>query len=58
MKCINIVYDELVRILGQLLNKQLFKRFPALKERFYQVVLNYFKKSMAPTNKLVADLVT
>ncbi|KAI8889881.1 hypothetical protein K501DRAFT_282178 [Backusella circina FSU 941] len=58
LKCINIVYDELVRILGQLLHKQLFKRFPALKERFYQVVLNYFKKSMAPTNKLVADLVT
>ncbi|KAI7880837.1 hypothetical protein K492DRAFT_207238 [Lichtheimia hyalospora FSU 10163] len=57
LKCISMVYDELVRILGQLLNKQFFKRFPALKERFYHVVLAFFKKAMTPTNKLVSDLV-
>ncbi|KAI8985227.1 Dynamin central region-domain-containing protein [Pilobolus umbonatus] len=57
VKCINMVYDELVRILSQLLNKQFFKRFPALKERFYQVVLSFFKKALTPTNKLVTDLV-
>ncbi|OBZ88894.1 Vacuolar protein sorting-associated protein 1 [Choanephora cucurbitarum] len=58
IKCINMVYDELVRILSQLLNKQFFKRFPALKERFYQVVLSFFKKAMTPTSKLVTDLVS
>ncbi|KAI9313509.1 Dynamin central region-domain-containing protein, partial [Dichotomocladium elegans] len=58
LKCITMVYDELVRILGQLLNKQFFKRFPALKERFYQVVLAFFKKAMTPTTKLVTDLVS
>jgi replication fork clamp-binding protein CrfC len=57
VKCINMVYDELVRILSQLLNKQFFKRFPALKERFYQVVLSFFKKALTPTSKLVTDLV-
>ncbi|KAL1927326.1 hypothetical protein VTP01DRAFT_3955 [Rhizomucor pusillus] len=57
IKCINMVYDELVRILGQLLNKQFFKRFPALKEKFYQVVLAFFKKAMIPSQKLVTDLV-
>lgn len=57
VKCINMVYDELVRILSQLLNKQFFKRFPALKERFYQVVLSFFKKALNPTSKLVTDLV-
>ncbi|CDH48353.1 vacuolar sorting protein [Lichtheimia corymbifera JMRC:FSU:9682] len=57
IRCINMVYDELVRILGQLLNKQFFKRFPTLKDKFYQVVLAYFKKQMLPTNKLVSDLV-
>ncbi|KAI9489837.1 putative vacuolar dynamin-like GTPase VpsA [Zychaea mexicana] len=57
MKCITMVYEELVRILGQLLNKQFFKRFPALKDKFYQVVLAFFKKATAPTNKLVSDLV-
>ncbi|KAI7866188.1 Dynamin central region-domain-containing protein [Spinellus fusiger] len=57
IKCINMVYDELVRILGQLLNKQFFKRFPTLKEKFYQVVLSFLKRALTPTTKLVTDLV-
>ncbi|KAI7861187.1 Dynamin central region-domain-containing protein [Circinella umbellata] len=58
VKCINMVYDELVRILGQLLNKQFFKRFPTLKDKFYQVVLVYLKKALIPSTKLVSDLVS
>lgn len=58
IKCINMVYDELVRILGQLLSKQFFKRFPTLKDKFYQVVLLFFKKALQPTSKLVTDLVS
>lgn len=57
VKCINMVYDELVRILSQLLTKQFFKRFPSLKEKFHQVVLVFFKKTVQPTSKLVTDLV-
>ncbi|KAG9302505.1 hypothetical protein G9A89_007209 [Geosiphon pyriformis] len=57
LKCVTLVYDELVRILSQLLQKQLFKRFPGLKEKFNSVVINFFKKAMNPTNKLVTDLV-
>lgn len=57
LKCISLVYDELVRILGQLLNKQLFRRYPMLKEKFHAVVISFFKKCMDPTNKLVRDLV-
>ena len=56
-KCVSLVYDELVRILGQLLNKPLFRRYPGLKEKFHAVVIAFFKKSMDPTNKLVKDLV-
>ncbi|KAJ5222097.1 Vacuolar protein sorting-associated protein 1 [Penicillium citrinum] len=56
-KCISLVYDELVRILGQLLNKQLFRRYPMLKEKFHAVVIAFFKKCMDPTNKLVRDLI-
>ncbi|KAI9847975.1 MAG: vacuolar protein sorting-associated protein 1 [Sclerophora amabilis] len=58
LKCVSLVYDELVRILGQLLNKQLFRRYPHLKEKFHMVVISFFKKSMEPTNKLVRDLVS
>lgn len=57
LKCVSLVYDELVRILTQLLGKAQFRRYPGLKEKFQQVVINFFKKAMVPTNKLVQDLV-
>lgn len=57
LKCVSLVYDELVRILGQLLNKPMFRRYPALKEKLHAVVVNFFKKVMDPTNKLVQNLV-
>jgi dynamin 1-like protein len=58
LKCASLVYDELVRILSQLLGKQLFRRYPALKEKFHAVVIQFFKKAMEPANKLVRDLVS
>lgn len=57
LKCVSLVYDELVRILGQLLGTQLFRRYPQLKEKFHMVVVNFFKKAIDPTNKLVKDMV-
>merc|ERR1711977_277249 len=41
----------------ELIGKQLFRRYPGLKEKFHQVVIAFFKKVMDPTNKLVRDLV-
>ena len=58
LKCVSLVYDELVRILSQLLQKPMFRRYPALKEKFHSVVISFFKKTMDPTNKLVKDLVS
>ncbi|KAJ1973143.1 vacuolar protein sorting-associated protein 1 [Dimargaris verticillata] len=57
LKCVTLTYDELVRIVAQLLQKQFFKRFPSLKERFYSQVISFLKKAMVPTNKLVQDLI-
>ena len=57
LKCVSLVYDELVRILGQLLNKPLFRRYPQLKEKVHTVVIGYFKRATEPTNKLVRDMV-
>ncbi|KAM0346041.1 hypothetical protein ACHAPU_005802 [Fusarium lateritium] len=58
LKCVSLVYDELVRILSQLLAKQLYRRYPSLKEKMHGVVIAFFKKAMDPTNKLVRDLVS
>ncbi|KAF9244232.1 Dynamin central region-domain-containing protein [Melanogaster broomeanus] len=58
LKCCQLVYDELIRILGQLLQKiQAFRRFPALRERFNSVVVNFFKNAMNPTTKLAMGIV-
>lgn len=58
LKCASLVYDELVRILSTLLSKQLYRRYPQLKEKLHAVVIAFFKKAMEPTNKLVKDLVS
>ncbi|KAF9533510.1 Dynamin central region-domain-containing protein [Crepidotus variabilis] len=59
LKCCQLVYEELIRILGQILSKmQSFRRYPALKERFNSVVVNFFKTAMNPTTKLVSDMVS
>lgn len=57
LKCVSLVYDELVRILSQLLGKTLYRRYPSLKEKIHATVIAFFKKAMEPTNKLVRDLV-
>ncbi|KAJ3396856.1 vacuolar protein sorting-associated protein 1 [Lobulomyces angularis] len=58
LKCVTMIYDELVRILNKLLQKATFRRFPGLREKFYSVVLNFFKKALVPSNKLVTDLIS
>ncbi|KAI0124230.1 Dynamin central region-domain-containing protein [Xylariales sp. AK1849] len=58
LKCASLVYDELVRILTQLLTKTLYRRYPQLKETVHSVIIGFFKKAMDPTNKLVRDLVS
>lgn len=57
LKCITMIFDELTRILGQLLQKPIFKRYPNLRERFYSVVVVFFRKAVQPTTKLVQDLI-
>ena len=58
LKCCQLIYDELIRILGQLLIKiQSFKRYPELKERFNSTVIAFIKRAMTPTTKLVTDMV-
>ncbi|KAI9891218.1 MAG: vacuolar protein sorting-associated protein 1 [Vezdaea aestivalis] len=57
IKCASLVYDELVRILSQLLSKPAYRRYPSLRDKLQSVNIAFFKKAMEPTNKLVRDLV-
>ncbi|KAM0796955.1 Dynamin central region-domain-containing protein [Usnea florida] len=58
LKCVSLVYDELVRILTNILQKPILRRYPSLKEKFHAVVISFFKRAIEPTNKLVRDLVS
>lgn len=57
LKCVQMIFDELVRILGQLLQRPVFKRFPQLRERFYTTALAFFRRGLDPTLRLVSQLV-
>ncbi|KAJ2202646.1 vacuolar protein sorting-associated protein 1, partial [Coemansia sp. RSA 520] len=57
LKCVAMTYDELVRIVNQLLNKPNFRRFPQLRDQFNTVVITFLKNAMIPTNKLVQDMI-
>ena len=58
LKCVSLVYDELVRILTNILQKPVLRRYPSLKEKFHAVVISFFKRAIDPTNQLVRDLVS
>eukprot|EP00835_Amoeboradix_gromovi_P000401 NODE_14_length_42432_cov_0.433799.p6 type:complete len:591 gc:universal NODE_14_length_42432_cov_0.433799:7469-5697(-) len=59
LKCVGLVYDEILRILTHLLNNHpAFKRFPALKDRIYNTILSFLNSALKPTNKLVEDLIS
>ncbi|CAN6674672.1 vacuolar protein sorting-associated protein 1 [Trichomonascus vanleenenianus] len=57
LKCVTLVYDELVRILNQILAKPQFNRYPALKEKLSTTFIGFLRKALIPTNKLVTDIV-
>ncbi|ANB11481.1 dynamin-like GTPase VPS1 [Sugiyamaella lignohabitans] len=57
IKCVTLVFDELVRIQSQILAKPSFNRYPALKAKISQVFIAFLRSAQVPTNKLVSDLV-
>lgn len=58
LKCVTLVYDELVRILAQILAKPHFNRYPSLKESISAVFIGFLRKALIPTNKVVTDIVS
>lgn len=57
LRCISLVFDELVRILSQILAQPEFTRFPVLKERIAAVFTQYLREIMVPTNSFVTDII-
>ena len=57
LRCVQLIYDELIRILNQILAKTTFQRYPELKRSISKVFIEYLRNRLVPTNSLVEDLI-
>ncbi|RCK65042.1 Vacuolar protein sorting-associated protein 1 [Candida viswanathii] len=56
-RCINLIFDELVRILSQIISQPQYSRYPALKEQLSQYFIQYLRDALIPTNEFVNDVI-
>ncbi|KNC51397.1 dynamin-A [Thecamonas trahens ATCC 50062] len=56
MQCVNLVYEELLRLLNTYTTKEL-ARFARLRERLHNVVSDTFAKCLKPTYAMVTNLI-
>lgn len=57
LKCVSLVYDELIRIINHILQKPIYKRYPTLKDELFSAIVQFLRGRLEPTNLLVSDLV-
>ena len=57
LKCVEYVYDEIVRIVNEVIDKPKFTRFPDLKAKIYEVIIGFLRTLLPSTSTLVNDLV-
>lgn len=58
LRCVNLIFDELARILSQIISHPQYSRYPALKERLSQSFLQFLREELIPTNKFVTDIIS
>ena len=58
VRLINLVFDELVRMLKQIISQPKYSRYPALREAISTEFIEYLKNAMIPTNQFVLDIIT
>ncbi|EDK45546.1 vacuolar protein sorting-associated protein 1 [Lodderomyces elongisporus] len=57
IRCINLIFDELVRILSQIINHPQYTRYPQLKEQLSNHFIQYLREALIPTNEFVTDII-
>ncbi|KAF9319667.1 vacuolar protein sorting-associated protein 1 [Linnemannia elongata] len=58
LACVESVYDELVRIVEDIVSKEMFKRLPQLKDPIYQAIISYLERQRNATDIFVSDLIS
>lgn len=57
LKCIQLIYDELIRVLNQIITRGRFQRYPVLRDHVKEVFSTFLRRAMEPTIALVKDIV-
>ena len=57
IRCINLIFDELVRILSQIISQPQYSRYPGLKEQLSQNFILYLRDLLIPTTEFVNDII-
>lgn len=57
LRCINLIFDELVRILSQIINQPQYSRYPGLKEQLSQYFIQFLREALIPTNNFITDII-
>lgn len=57
LRCVNLIFDELARILSQIISHTQYSRYPQLKERLSHAFLQFLREELIPTNKFVLDII-
>lgn len=57
LRCVNLIFDELARILSQIISHPQYSRYPALRERLSQCFLLFLREELIPTNEFVTDII-
>ena len=57
MRCITLIYEELVKILGNILVRPEYRRYPQLANQLSVEAVQYLQDLLQPTRKLVTDMI-
>ncbi|CCF57994.1 hypothetical protein KAFR_0D03460 [Kazachstania africana CBS 2517] len=57
LRLVNLIFDELVRMLKQIITQPKYSRYPALREAISNEFIEFLKESIIPTNQFVTDII-
>lgn len=57
LRCVNLIFDELVRILSQIIAQPLYSRYPALKDQLSSHFVAFLRSELNPTIEFVKDII-
>lgn len=57
LRCITLIFDELTRMLVQILSQPEYARYPGLKGQISHIFIQFLREELIPTNGFVTDII-